>query len=154
MIRRTRKPVSRQSRRFESRDLFNSRRIRRKINEGYSISFDESVKQGDRYFWRFCEALDQELESNGLKSEISVHDYGRAVIKLSLEGKVSKKFELELNGTRGESFGDYFRIMDADNDSDFVDFNGDIYSIKDVKPIANYLVDWMNDLDDEDDDRW
>lgn len=41
MIKRTRKPVSRQTRRFESRGLFNSRRIRRKINEGYSISFDE-----------------------------------------------------------------------------------------------------------------
>lgn len=41
MIKRTRKPVSRSTRRFESRGLFNSRRIRRKINEGYSISFDE-----------------------------------------------------------------------------------------------------------------
>lgn len=120
----------------------------------YRHSIRESVKQGDRYFWRFCEALDQELESNGLRSEISVHDYGRATIKLSLEDNVSKKFELELNGTRGEFFGDYFRIMDADDDRDFVDFNGDIFSTKEVKPIAKCLADWMNDLDDGSDDIW
>ena len=93
--------------------------------------------------WDSCS---RHVESNGLRSEISVHDYGRATIKLSLEDNVIKKFELELNGTRGEFFGDYFRIMDADDDRNFVDFNGDIYSIKEVKPMSKCLADWMNYL--------
>ena len=63
-------------------------------------------------------------------------------------------YPAKITVSRGKVVISVMWIMDAYDDSDFVAFNGDIYSTKEVKPIAKCLADWMNDLDDGSDDLW